>query len=462
MILLSQVAQAVGGTLNGLDAECVAVKMDSRSIQENDFFVAIPGEKYDGHDYVQAAAQNGAVGAMVSTLQNTQVTQILVEDTTKALGLLGKYWRACFDIPVIAITGSNGKTTVTALISSILNMTGCCLSPKGSFNNQWGVPLTLLELRETHDYIVVEMGMNHSGELDYLSNLTTPDVALINNAAPAHLEGLGSVEKIAEAKGEIFNGLTTEGTAILNADDDFCEYWKKDLLVQNSDRRILTFGRHRDADVVMSNLTLQESGSSFDLKIDQQTINVEIPLLGEHNAMNAAAAACAVYAIGLNPMQIREGLKQGRAVAGRLTMRKGLRGSLVVDDSYNANPSSMKVAIDVLSNTRQRGILVLGEMAELGVNSHELHHEIGKYAKDSGIAKFYCLSEKDTAASSHYVDGYGKDGNRFTSLEKLVEELKAELDQNVLVMIKGSRSSGMERVVNEITNVESNCGGALC
>ncbi|NKB75918.1 MAG: UDP-N-acetylmuramoyl-tripeptide--D-alanyl-D-alanine ligase [Gammaproteobacteria bacterium] len=462
MIRLSQIAAVVEGALVGPDAECHAVKIDSRSVQCGDLFVAIPGEKYDGHDYVATVSEQFAAGAMVSKPQNTEIGQVVVKDTTRSLGLLGAHWRSRFDVPVVSVTGSNGKTTVTALISTILNVTGNCLSPKGSFNNQWGVPLTLLELRDAHDYIVVEMGMNHIGELDYLSSLARPDVALLNNAAPAHLEGLGSVEKIAEAKAEIFNGLRDGGVAILNADDAFYGYWKDGLSAHEGNHSVLTFGWSENADVVIENLVCLESGSSFELKISGQRISVDIPLLGAHNAMNAAAAACAAYAIGLTPEQIKEGLENGKAKAGRLNMKNGLFGSMIVDDSYNANPASMKAGIDVLARMDRRKILVLGEMAELGDSAWDLHYQIGKYAKDAGIEQLYCLSEKNTQVSSAYVEGYGGDAKQFSSLTALVEELKSVLDADVLVVIKGSRSSGMERVVGEVTDVKSNSGELLC
>ena len=464
MISIAQISEVVGGELFGVDGQCAGVKIDSRLLADNDLFVAIPGEKFDGHDYLRQAKKAGAVAALVSARSEVEITQILVEDTTIALGILGKHWRSSFGVPVIGITGSNGKTTVTALVSSILNVNGTSLSPKGSFNNQWGVPLTLLGLTDEHDYLVVEMGMNHAGELDYLTHLVTPDVALITNAAPAHLEGLGSVEKIASAKAEIFNGLTEKGVAILNLDDAFYGYWETELRARKSDRTILSFGRNPAADVVLGNLSLGEGGSRFSLKVGAETIDVHMPLLGEHNAMNAAAAACIALGVGLDVSLIKAGLERAIAVPGRLNLKRGLNEAWIVDDSYNANPASMKAAIDVLSNTdtEQKRVLVLGEMAELGKEANDLHFKVGKYAKDAGVDQFYCLSETNSQYSSSYIEGYGAGARRFTSLNRLVDELKEELGPGVFVVIKGSRSSAMERVVNQVVDTQPNYGGTPC
>ncbi len=452
-MMLSEVAHIVQGHIvkgngHGSDARCAAVVTDSRAVEHGDLFIAIVGEKFDGHDFVAQAAEKGALGAMVSTVMGVQLGQIKVADTTQAMGQLASHWRSRFDIPVLAVTGSNGKTTVTAMAASILNQCGHCLHPKGSFNNQWGVPLTLLKLNERHDFAVIEMGANHLGEIANLSRITQPTIALINNVAAAHLEGLDNQPQIARAKAEIFCGLNECGTAIINADDPFSGQWFSFLKTQLKKARVISFSMEKPADLGITNLQSAWLDSRFTLHIARQHIDIHLALAGKHNVMNALAAAAICYAAGATIQTIKIGLEKMQAVAGRLNLKAGLVGCQVIDDSYNANPQSVKAAIDVLVNFDGHKILVLGVMDELGVASAQLHREVGQYAYQKGIDTLYCLGQDNHARE--YVQGYGQGSRMFATADDLVVELKGNLSADVAVLVKGSRSSMMERVVDAI------------
>lgn len=471
MMVLSEAANVVQGKLHGADALFTTVAIDSRAIERGDLFVAIPGEKFDGHDFVAQAEQQGAVGAMVSAAVHSDRTQIAlpqikVSDTTQALGQLASHWRLRFAIPVLAITGSNGKTTVTAMATAILKQCGNCLSPKGSFNNQWGVPLTLLKLTEQHDFAVTEMGTNHIGEIAYLSHLTQPTIALINNVGNAHLEGLDNLPQIAQAKAEIFSGLKENGTAVINADEPFSGQWLAQVKHQLTSGRVISFAMEKPADLSITNLQSEWLSSRFDLHISDgqdaqnatQQIAIKLALPGRHNVMNALAAAAICYAAGATMQAIKSGLENVQAVNGRLNPRPGLKGCVVIDDSYNANPQSIKAGIDVLANFCGIKILVLGAMAELGKTSKQQHNEVGRYANKKRIDILLCLLSQDDNGGNHdaknYAQGFGKGAQVFQRLDDLVTELKGNLSADVAVLVKGSRLAMMERVVSEIIQAE--------
>ena len=451
-MMLSEVAHVVHGKQYGADAQFAAVVTDSRTIKRGDLFVAIRGDKFDGHDFIAQAAEKGAVGAMISTAVETDLGHIKVADTTQALGQLASHWRSHFAIPILAVTGSNGKTTVTAMAASILNQCGNCLSPEGSFNNQWGVPLTLLKLNERHDFAVIEMGTNHIGEIANLSRMTRPTIALINNAASAHLEGLSNLKQIAFAKAEIFCGLNECGDALINADDQFSEQWFSLLKAQLKNGRVISFALDNFADVRVTDMQLDWLNSRFTLHIAMQYIDINLALPGRHNVLNALAAAALCYAAGAPIQNIKIGLEKMQPVSGRLNLKAGLAGSKVIDDSYNANPESIKAAIDVLANFAGEKILVLGAMAELGESSKQLHHEVGHYAYQKHIDILYCLGQANDVR--YYTQGYGAGGRTFEMRDDLIAELKCHLSAGVAVLVKGSRSAMMERVVAEITDAE--------
>lgn len=456
MMMLSQAAQAVKGQMVGADVRFDAVSTDSRKIKAGDLFVALCGEHFDGYEFVETALQSGAVAVLVNAdsyeahppVLNPESGILIIEDTRLALGRLAAYWRAQFDIPLVAITGSNGKTTVKDMLASILREASgnaeAVLATQGNLNNDIGMPLTLLQLDAQHRYAVIEMGMNHNGEIDYLTRIACPDVALINNASGAHLEGLGSVEAVAQAKGEIFTGLKPNGAAIINADDEHAPLWRS----LAGTHPLLEFGLEQPADV---SGRWQPQGSGG-LRLNAHTpsgdfsANLQVP--GAHNACNALAASAAAIVLNVPLETIAAGLEKFGGVAGRLQRKAGRHGVTLIDDTYNANPASLRAAIGVLAqgNAEKPGgkrVLVLGDMGELGDNAAAFHAEIGDKARRAGIEKLYALGE----LSRNTVQAFGSGAQHFERIEDLQKALDGELDVNTTVLVKGSRFMKMERVV---------------
>jgi UDP-N-acetylmuramoyl-tripeptide--D-alanyl-D-alanine ligase len=443
---LSEAGASFGVMHQGPDVEFLAVGTDSRAVIPGMLFVALKGERFDGHDYVREVLARGAAGAMVERAwaeANPGLPLIPVNDTRLALGQLAAAWRGRFAIPLLGITGSNGKTTVKEMCAAILRAQfggarESVLATEGNFNNDIGLPLTLLKLRPTHRAAVIEMGMNHAGEIDYLTRLAAPTVALVNNAQRAHLEGLGTVQDVALAKGEIFVGLAPDGVAVFNADDPQAGIWRE----LSRDRRQVSFGLDHEADV---RGTFIPHGLGGELRLDTPdghfTVALAVP--GRHNARNACAAAAAALAAGATPDAVKQGLEIFTGVKGRLQRRVGRHGALVVDDSYNANPDSMRAAIDVLASVPGKRIFVMGDMGEAGSAAAQFHDEIGGYAKSHGIDRLFCLGELSVAAAANFGEG----GQHFTRIEDLLKALAGELDAQTTVLVKGSRFMKMERVV---------------
>ncbi|MFM9913640.1 MAG: UDP-N-acetylmuramoyl-tripeptide--D-alanyl-D-alanine ligase [Methylophilaceae bacterium] len=451
MMTLHEAATAVNGNLVGADAHFTGISTDSRKIAAGDFFIALRGENFDGHRFVDACLADGATAAMVcqeSSIRN-QVSEkplLVVKDTRLALGRLAAYWRSKFAIPLAAITGSNGKTTVKEMLASILAAEAGAdnvMATIGNLNNDIGLPLTLLRLRKNHRYAITEMGMNHAGEIDYMTHLAKPTVALVNNAQAAHLEGLGSVDAIASAKGEIFAGLAEDGIAVINADDAYANYWK----VLAGDHRIMTFGLNNGADVGAT-FELQKTDSRLCLKSQLDEIQIQLQVPGLHNVRNALAAATVAISMNISLPTIKAGLESFTGVKGRLQHKVGKGGSTIIDDSYNANPSSMRAAIDVLATSLEPRILVLGDMGELGEDAVKLHTEIGVYAKAAGITQLFAMGE----LSQHTVQAFGTGATHFNSPQALAAMLESYLVPQTTVLVKGSRFMQMERVVALITN----------
>jgi len=456
MMLLSQAAQALNGRMVGEDVRFAAVSSDSRKLTQGDLFVALRGENFDGYEFVAQAAQAGAAASMVNadscqahpSVRAPGSSFLLVTDTRLALGQLAAYWRRQFDIPLVAITGSNGKTTVKEMLACILSeaagRSDAVLATKGNLNNDIGMPLTLLRLNSTHRYAVIEMGMNHLGEIDYLTRIAAPDVALINNASGAHLEGLGSVKVVAQAKGEIFAGLKPHGTAVINADDEYAPLWRELAGVN----QLLEFGLNPQADVCG---TWHPNGGhphGYGLQLEVTTpqgiFAVELQVPGIHNARNALAATAAAIALNVPLEKIAAGLEKFSGVAGRLQRKAARHGASLIDDTYNANPASMRAAISVLAQAGGKRVLVLGDMGELGGDAAVFHAEIGNEARRAGIEKLYALG-----TLSHYaVSEFGSGARHFERIEDLQDALEKELDKNTTVLVKGSRFMKMERVVN--------------
>jgi len=428
---------------HGPDAVFTGVCHDTRSLQPGDLYVAIKGERFDGHNFLAEAIGAGAAGALLARDMETPLPYVRVPNTRLALGNLGAFWRNQFQIPVIAITGSNGKTTVKEMIGAILGETGPGCVTRGNLNNDIGVPLTLTRMRASDRYAVIEMGMNHFGEIEYLSRLTRPTVALITNAGEAHLAGVGSLEGVARAKGEIFTGLRTAGTAVLNADDQFFPLWK--TLVGK--HRCLTFGLDGKADV-SAQYRLTDSGSLIHLKTTTHgDIDMRVPLLGRHNVMNTLAGAGAAIAAGASLEQVKTGLEKLRTVSGRLEVKPGISGARIIDDTYNANPASVAAGLQVLREFRGDRVLVLGDMGELGPSAADIHYRVGELANRLGIQRLFAIGELARVT----VGAFGKGARHFDSPEALVEALQDCLHADMTVLVKGSRMMRMERIVAGIT-----------
>ena len=443
MMLLSEATTAMNGRFFGQDCQFTSVGTDSRKIVKGQLFVALKGENFDGHDYAAQAIAQGAAAALIENSQLSLAPAIVVEDTYIALGMLAKYWRNKFSIPLVAITGSNGKTTVKEMIASILsvkaNSEHAIHATSGNLNNHIGLPLTLLKLRATHQYSVIEMGMNHLGEIDYLTGIAKPTVAVINNAGSAHIGELGSRGNIAQAKGEIFAGLTDDGVAVINADDEYADYWKS----LNKGKKIVTFAMRKPADVKAA--YQEKSGlSMMSLTTLHGEVNFKLSVLGAHNISNALAASAVAVALGVENADIARGLENFSAVKGRLQRKSGFNKALLIDDTYNANPDSMKAAIDVLASQSGEKILVLGDMGELGADAKQLHMEIGAYAKAAGLNKLYCLGE----LSHEMVRGFGEGAKHYATPVAIADAIKPLLSKGDVVLIKGSRFMKMERVVD--------------
>jgi UDP-N-acetylmuramoyl-tripeptide--D-alanyl-D-alanine ligase len=454
MMHLSEIALATKGQLLGADIEVNSVGTDSRAIQSQELFVALKGENFDGHDYAAQSLQQGAAAVLVSA--NVASPAVIVKDTRLALGDLAAHWRHKFSIPVVAITGSNGKTTVKEMLAAILRATTGAdekvLATQGNLNNDIGLPLTMLNLNQQHEFAVLEMGMNHRGEIRYLTHLAEPDVALVNNAGSAHIGELGSYEAIAEAKGEIFEGLSEKGMAIINADDVFADLWKR----ISSKNKQMTFGLNCKSDV-SARYQLNALNSNIKLITPVGNMDFDLPVPGEHNVRNALAAATAAIALNVPLNKIAQGLSNFAGVKGRLQPKSGFAGASVIDDTYNANPLSMKAAIDVLAVNQGQRIFVMGDMAELGDDTAEMHAEIGAYAKAAKVETFYALGKLTAQA----VIAFGASGTHFESVDALVDALKKQMNPNVTVLVKGSRSARMERVVDliQVTKMTENKEG---
>ena len=457
MMMLSQAAQVLNGRLIGPDVRFTAVSTDSRNIKAGDLFIALRGERFDGYEFAAASLQAGAAAALVNADScearpfgfGDQSPVLLVADTRLALGQLAAHWRAQFDIPLVAITGSNGKTTVKEMLASILREASggseAVLATRGNLNNDIGMPLTLLGLSSRHRYAVIEMGMNHPGEIDYLTHIASPDVALITNASGAHLEGLGSVEAVARAKGEIFAGLKHHGAAVINADDPNAPLWR----TLAGAHQLLEFGLDVHADV-SGTWHPDNYGLQLDVTAPRGMFAVDLQVPGVHNARNALAAAAAACVLNVSLENIASGLEKFAGVPGRMQRKAARLGATLIDDTYNANPASLRAAISVLAQAVGKRVLVLGDMGELGDHAAAFHAEIGSEARRAGIEKLYALG----ALSVNAAREFGKGARHFERIEDLQNALEKELDANTIVLVKGSRFMKMERVVQFCTGEE--------
>jgi UDP-N-acetylmuramoyl-tripeptide--D-alanyl-D-alanine ligase len=458
MMRVSQAAQALGARFTGSDVEFTAVSSDSRAVRRGDLFVALKGERFDGHAFVAQAAAAGATAALVEKAGlriedrglSEQLPLLVVDDTLEALGKLALYWRRRFDMPLVALTGSNGKTTVKEMLASILREAckasqssipdpqSCVLATRGNLNNHIGVPLTLLELRREHRYAVIEMGMNHSGELSYITRLAEPTVALIINTGVAHLEHLGTAEAIARAKGEIFEGLKADGVAVINADERYAPLWRE----LASGKKQIDFALETAA-AVTATYKMRQLDSEIVINTPLGAARAVVPAPGLHNVKNALAASAAATALAVPTPTVAAGLARFPGVKGRLQRKACVHGATLIDDTYNANPDSVRAAIAVLAQAPGAKLLVLGDMGELGTQAPALHAQIGAYARESGIERLFTLGE----LSAHAVPAFGAGARHFTRIEDLLAEIENALAPGVTVLVKGSRFMRMERVV---------------
>lgn len=441
-LALAELTNMLNGCLHGADTQFRGLSTDTRSLKPGQLFVALRGGNFDGHKFVRKAASLGAAGALVDAPQELDFPQVAVEDSLIGLQQMAAAWRLRFDLPVIGVTGSNGKTTVKQMLASVLAQNRQVLATRGNLNNHIGVPLTLAELNANHEYAVIEMGASHVGEIAFLAGLARPSVAVVTNAGSAHLEGFGSRDGVAHAKGEIFTALAADGVAVINDDDAYAPLWAE----LAGARRTLRFGLQVSADVSARAIESDGANTRFRLITPEGEAAVELPLTGRHNVMNALAAAAVTHALGLPAADIAYGLAQVKPVAGRLQLRTNAAGVRVIDDTYNANPASLAAALDSLSHDPGEHWLVLGDMAELGAQAHAAHAEAGRAAAAAGITRLYAVGELSRAA----VDTFGQGARHCTDQAALIRELQAALTPGVTVLIKGSRSARMDRVVQAL------------
>lgn len=442
---LALLAAAVGGRLHGADCAFDGVSTDTRTLRPAQLFIALSGPNFDGHDFVGAAADAGAAGAVVEHELTVCLPQIVVPDARRALGAIAGLWRAAFKRPVVGVTGSNGKTTVKEMTASILRRRGEVLATRGNRNNDIGVPLTLLELNDAHNSAVIEMGANHHGEIALLARIARPTVGVVTNAGPSHLEGFGDVAGVARAKGELFASLDADGCAVINADDRYADTWRR---LAAHCRRV-EFGVDAAADFTVDTRTVRANeagGQAFTLAAGADAREVTLAVPGRHNVLNALAAAAAATAAGATLDDVVVGLAEFSPVGGRLRAAPGRAGSRVIDDTYNANPASLRAALDVVAGLGGRRWLVLGDMGELGVDAVALHTQAGRDARAAGFERMFALGPLAAAAA----DAFG-DGERFDDADALASAVGRELAEGITVLVKGSRSMRLERVVAALT-----------
>ena len=461
---LSRIAQWTGGRLLGDDVLIDAIATDTRSLDASDgraaLFVALKGDRFDGHAHVGDAVEAGVRAVLVARQVDIAIPQVVVNDTQHALAAFAAAMQHTRPGKVIAITGSNGKTSVKTLLLSILQRAGSAYANPGNRNNEIGLPLAVLDAPEDAEFAIYEMGAGKPGDIAYLTAITRPDVALVNNIAPAHLERLGNLLGVADTKGAIYDALPSGGVAVINSDDAFAPYFAE----RAHGRRLIRFGLDATADVTARSVALDSAGARFELVTPEGETNITLALAGRHNVLNALAAASLALAAGVSLDVIRDGLIAARSVAGRLVTHRLANGAILIDDSYNANPGSLNAAIDTLASAGGESWLVLGDMRELGVDAEALHAEAGRRARAAGVARLYALGP----LSAHAAQAFGDNARHFDSHAALAQALLADLDMGrdsspehisttplgseafPVVLVKGSRGSAMDKVVSAL------------
>ena len=442
MMRLAEAVAALGARASGGDALFSGVSTDSRSLRAGDLFVALRGERFDGHGFLKAAAAAKAAAAMVDSNYRGEypLPALVVEDTKRSLGDLARYWRARFAPALVGIAGSNGKTTVKEMLAAVFRKhasEAAVLATRGNLNNDIGLPLTLLGLRHQHRWCAIELGMNHKGEIAYLAGIARPTVALVNNAQREHLEFMNSVEEVAAENASLYEALAVDGIAVINADDAQAAFFRS----RAGKRRTVEFGLDPGA-AVSARYQLERLSSAIRLRTPAGEADATLAIPGIHNVRNALAAAACAYAVGIATATIAEGLTAFRPYIGRLQVKQAASGATLIDDSYNANPDSVRAAIDVLATCPAPTALVLGDMGEVGERSSEFHREVGAYARAKGVTQLLAMGE----ATRETVEAFGPNARHFDSVQDLVSNLKGNT-----ILVKGSRFMKMERVVAALT-----------
>ena len=454
-LTLAQVADfcrnSLDAQLRNGDAVFSTVNTDTRALSAGELFLALRGENFDAHDFLHQAAAKNVCGLVVEKFNpEIQLPQLVVKDTLLALGQIAIMNRNAFTKPVLAITGSSGKTTVKTMLADILRECGNVHATKGNLNNHIGVPLTLLQLGAEHDYAVIEMGASAIGEIAYLCSLAKPHVTMVNNVMPAHIAGFGSIEGVAQAKGEIYKCLTPDNVAVINIDDKFSPQWLADIKAKVI-RVSLT---DSSSDVFAENILFDTASLSFDLHIKNQKVTIRLNSLGEHSVRNALMASAMAYSVGAGLTDIQQGLNNFSPVGGRMSRHVGINQSLIIDDSYNANPGSVRAAIDVLAACLGKRVFVLGDLGELGNDEKELHAALGTYAQQKDIDHFFTLGKLTAYASEAF--GAQVEQHHFTERDALVFALQKIATPDTTILIKGSRSAKMDLVVKALCSSGEN------
>ena len=455
-------ADVLNTSFHGENRAVGNINTDTRTIKHTDVFLALRGPNFDAHEFVQQAHEKGAIAAIVERKVECDIPQFVVEDTRIALGVLGKAVMAKVAPKTIAITGSVGKTTVKQMCAAVLSRRGNVLATNGNYNNDIGVPLTLLRLNEAHEYAVIELGANHIGEIAYTADLVKPDVAVVCNVAPAHIEGFGSIEGVGQAKGEIFTGLKAQGVAVINCDSEFAPMWQQALGNETSQ---VCFSMSEQRDIWVEDVKLDaKAHATFKLCTGEEHVELTLPLPGEHNVMNALICAALTMQLGASLSEVAEGIAQMHTPKGRVNLIEVNDMLTVVDDTYNANVRSVKAAIDLLKKLPGHHIFALGDMGELGDHAKDYHQDVGEYAQRQGVDELFTLGDL-SRCSSNAFQGCG--GN-YSTREHLLQALEISLAKQIVhctVVIKGSRSSRMELLVSDLIDSrrrEGTDGASIC
>lgn len=462
-LTLSQLATTLNIKLKGIDCTFSQLSINTRTMSKGDLFIAIKGEHFDGHHYIQDAIKKGACGIILESahpkIDNLVIPKLQVTDSRIALGHIASLWRKGFSLPIVAITGSCGKTSVKEMITAIFKQAyQSVLATQGNLNNDIGVPLTLMRLNETQQIAVIEMGANHSGEIAQLVDYVKPDVAVITNAGHAHIEGFGSIEGVAQAKAEIYNGIKESGSAVINADDDFTDYWKDycQTGLQKKSLHCFTFGLDKSADI-SADYKCRSTGIDLKMHTPKGDVDITLKHYGKHNIYNALAASAVALSIGCRLEHIKQGLENFNNISGRLEQKQGIADTIIFDDSYNANPSSVRAGIDALQQLEGHSILILGDMGELGQDSEALHHQLGIDVAQMGLTKLFTLGQHSEATCKGFLSITSIENGQaehFFTKEALLNEAKDYLYRSQAhkknMLIKGSRGMTMETIVDKL------------